>query len=217
MILKNHFLSMIVSTAVVSATTLVASLAMASAEQLVATADGQVMSCMVSQDVGRMAYRVKSVGGVIKAGNVEVSVQFETLKCGEKSGVYAFEASGLAGRSVNSLGGFVEFSNLELVAYTPDLKAMKTQAASLLIGGQSATFVIPVASFVGLLQRNVNGVGDRRVTLTALLRGQAMLGEAKSGKVQERTVVNFGTYNVVLSEAAGNLTFAQDIRALSAR
>ena len=190
------------------ATAFIASTGFASPLREVKTGDGQVMRCENSADLGRVSYRVLSSSGLIKAGNVEVTIGFETLKCDQRQGVFGFLVQGLAGRNANAHGGFVEFSGLDLVGYTPDLAIVRSNAASLSNGSQQVTFVAPVSGFSGLLARNVNGNGDRRIVLTALLRGQASMGDANTGRVQTRAVVPFGTFGVVLSEANQTLRFA---------
>ena len=193
------------------ATSLLASTVSAAPLREVKTNDGQVMRCENSGDMGRMSYRILSSSGLIKAGNVEITVGFETLKCDQRQGVFGFTVQGLSGRNSNAHGGFVEFSGLDLVGYTPDLAIVRSNAASLTDGSQTVTFVAPVTGFSGLLSRNVSGNGDRRIVLTALLRGQASMGDAKTGRVQTRAVVPFGTFGIVLSELNQTLRFAEPI------
>lgn len=190
-------------------TALAASTGSAAPLNEVKTGDGQVMRCENSADLGRVSYRVLSASGLIKAGHVEVTIGFETLKCDRRQGVFGFVVQGLSGRNANAHGGFVEFSGLDLVGYTPDLAIVRSNAVSLTSGSQQVTFVAPVSGFSGLLSRNVNGNRDRRVVLTALLRGQASMGDIKTGRVQTRAVVPFGTFGVVLSEANQTLRFAE--------
>ncbi|CAN5467694.1 hypothetical protein BH10BDE1_BH10BDE1_25490 [soil metagenome] len=177
--------------------------------QSVKTFDGQAMSCQQRYDAGRMAYRVKSAAGVIRAGQLEVTVNFETLKCVERAGVLGFENAGLAGRLANPLGGFIEFQNIDLVGYTPDFKVVLKRPASLLIGDQTVQFVAPVGKFAGLLPRNANSNGGRKVVMIVFLGGVANLGVAKTGQVLDHDTVAFGAYNLLLSEAEGTLTFAR--------
>ena len=177
--------------------------------QSLKTFDGQVMRCDNRADIGRMAYRIKSTTGLIKAGQLHVTLDFETLKCAERTGLLAFEKAGLAGRTVNPYGGFLEFSTLEMVGYTPDFKVVKSGSADLNETDHSVTLVAPVSGFVGLLPRNANGNGDRRVVMIAFLRGQASRGDARNGQVKDRSLIAFGAYNIVLSENEGTLTFAR--------
>jgi hypothetical protein len=177
--------------------------------QSVKTFDGQAMTCQHRYDTGRMAYRVKSAAGVIRSGNLEVTVNFETLKCVEKAGIFGFENSGLAGRLVNPLNGFIEFQNLDLVGYTPDFKVVLQQKARLDIGDQSIQFVAPVGKFAGLLPRNANANGARKAVMQVFLRGVANLGDARTGVVQDHDTVAFGAYSLLLSEADGTLSFAR--------
>lgn len=172
------------------------------------TLDGQVMRCDHRADNGRVAYRITGQRGLIKAGNVEVTIEFETLKCVEQSGVLAFEKARLDGRLVNSLNGFIEFSNLELIAYTPDFNVVKAKGVQISGSQHSVTFVAPVDKFVGLYRRNANANGGRRVSMITFLRGWASLGDARTGKVIETTLTPFGAYNVFLSEEDNTLAFA---------
>ncbi len=177
--------------------------------QSLKTFDGQVMRCDHRTDLGRLAYRIKSTAGLIKAGQLHVTIDFETLKCSERAGVLSFEKAALAGRVINPYGGFVEFSTLEMVGYTPDFKVVKSGSANLSETDHSVTLVAPVNGFVGLLPRNTNGNGDRRVVMIAFLRGQAAMGDAQTGQVKDRSLIAFGAYNVVLSENEGTLSFAR--------
>jgi hypothetical protein len=177
--------------------------------QAVKTFDGQAMTCQHRYDTGRMAYRVKSVSGLIRAAQLEVTVKFETLKCVERTGMFEFETAGLEGRLVNPLNGFIEFQTLELVGYTPDFKVVQKQSAKLDIGEQSVQFSAPVGAFAGLLPRNANANGARKAVMTVFLRGTANLGDARTGQVQDRDTVAFGAYNLLMSEAAGTLSFAR--------
>lgn len=177
----------------------------------VKTFDGQIMTCNTRADSGRVAYRVSSQQGLIKSGNLEVTIEFETLKCVESAGILGFEKASLDTRVVNRLNGFVEFSTLELVGYTPDFKVMKVQALNLNSNEHRVTFVAPVNAYVGLLPRNANSNGGRRVAMLILLRGQANLGDARTGRVQDRTLVSFGAYSVFLSEQESTLAFASQL------
>lgn len=177
----------------------------------VQTFDGQVMRCENRTDTGRVGYRIKSQHGLIKNGNLEVTINLETLKCNEREGILGFEKSALEGRFVNSQNGFIEFSSLELVGYTPDFKVVKALPVNLDESEQSLTLVAPVSGFVGLLPRNLNALGERRVAMIAFLRGNARMGDARTGKVLEQALVPFGAYDVFLSESENTLAFASQL------
>lgn len=177
--------------------------------QTVKTFDGQVMTCQHRYDAGRMAYRVKSAIGVIHAAQLEVTVNFETLKCVERGGIFGFEMAGLQGRLVNLMNGFIEFQSLEVVGYTPDFKVVEKRTAKLDISDQTVRFSAPVGKFAGLLPRNANANGARKVIMTVFLRGAANLGDARTGVVQSQETVAFGAYNLLLSESDGTLRFAR--------
>ncbi|HRK07144.1 MAG TPA: hypothetical protein PLZ57_05195 [Pseudobdellovibrionaceae bacterium] len=174
------------------------------------TFDGQVMRCENRGDQGRIGYRIVGTQGVLKANNLEVSVDVETLKCVENSaGQMTFSPQPLSGRNVNLLGGFIEFKNLEFVVYTPDFQSVNVAPVSL---GQSATSMlvtIPAAKVPGLLSRNSQANGESRAVLMGFLRGQADMGDARTGEILDRSVVPFGSYNFLLSDKIGNLTIAR--------
>lgn len=181
----------------------------AQAIQNLKTFDGQSVNCERSLDDGRIGYRMLSTNGVIREGNVEIKIDLETMKCSaDATGVFSFRPEGLGGRHVNANGGFLEFTNLEVVGYTPDLSVVKAQPVDLGVGAHSVTLVAPVKSFTGLYARNAYAAKDRRIVMMVVLRGQASLGNAATGKVLDRSSVPFGTYTTTLSEKEGSLTFA---------
>jgi hypothetical protein len=174
------------------------------------TFDGQVIRCENRGDQGRIGYRIVGTQGVLKANNLEVTVDVETLKCVENSaGQLTFSPQSLSGRNVNLLGGFIEFKNLEFVIYTPDFQSVNVATVSL---GQSSTSMlvtIPASKVPGLLSRNSQANGESRAVLMGFLRGQADLGDARTGEVMDRSLVPFGSYNFLLSDKIGNLTIAR--------
>ncbi len=174
------------------------------------TFDGQVIRCENRGDQGRIGYRIVGTQGVLKANNLEVTVDVETLKCVENSaGQLTFSPQSLSGRNVNLLGGFIEFKNLEFVIYTPDFQSVNVVTVSL---GQSSTSMlvtIPASKVPGLLSRNSQANGESRAVLMGFLRGQADLGDARTGEVMDRSLVPFGSYNFLLSDKIGNLTIAR--------
>ena len=174
------------------------------------TFDGQVMRCESRGDQGRIGYRIVGTQGVLKANNLEVTVDLETLKCVESStGQLSFSPQALNGRNVNLLGGFIEFKNLEFVVYTPDFQSVNVAAVNL---GQSSTSMIvtiPASKVPGLLSRNAQASGESRAVLMGFLRGQADMGDARNGRILDRSVVPFGSYNFLLSDKIGNLTVAR--------
>ena len=64
------------------------------------------------------------------------------------------------------------------------------------------------SKFVGLYRRNAQANGGRKVSMITFLRGWANLGDARTGKVIETTLMPFGAYNVFLSEEDNTLAFA---------
>lgn len=182
--------------------------------QMVRTFDGQSKSCVSAFDLGQVAYRRTCQSGVIEAGNVDITMDFETLKCAEKAGVFAFEKSALDGRHINRFQGFLEFTGLDMVAYTADLKVNQAKAVSLKDGDHSVTFSIPAASLVGLLPRNVKANDDYSVVVVIFLRGFIQLGDARTGTVKERNILGLGSYMVTLSKKDETLAFANEPRSL---
>lgn len=177
--------------------------------QVIVSSDGNVLTCMSSADAGRVGYRTTSVSGLIRDGKVEVEVGIETLVCQERSGVFGFERGPLEGRRTNSKGGFLEFTNLEVFGYTPDLRFQKNEAISLSQSAQTVKFVVPVASVTGLLDRNMLATRDMRVVMLVGLRGRAQMGDANTGQVQQNEVVPFGVTSVTLSSQLGTLKVAR--------
>ncbi|MDX9731807.1 MAG: hypothetical protein RBT63_08565, partial [Bdellovibrionales bacterium] len=110
--------------------------------QTVLTFDGQVMNCQERADIGRVAYQMTSANGVIRSGNVEINLEFVTLKCDEHAGgIIGFRLAPFVGRIVNALGGFIEFSSLEMVGYTPDFKVVRSHAVSTTSSKHAITLV----------------------------------------------------------------------------
>jgi hypothetical protein len=174
------------------------------------TFDGQVVRCESRGDQGRIGYRIAGTQGVLKANNLEVTVDVETLKCVENSaGQMTFSAQPLRGRNVNLLGGFIEFKNLEFVVYTPDFRSVNVAPVSLVQSATSMLVTIPSAKVPGLLSRNSQANGESRAVLMGFLRGQADMGDARTGEILDRSVVPFGSYNFLLSDKIGNLTIAR--------
>lgn len=173
--------------------------------QEIKTFDSQVMRCESREDLGRMGYQVTSVLGGIRPPNLEVKLNIVTLKCADRAGIYRFEPAALGARVPNSRDGFVEFSSLELVAYTPDLKVLRSLPIDLRSSVHTLTLQAPASGFAGLLPRNANGNGERQVVLMAMVRGQALMGQASTGKVMHRAQAALGTYGLKLSESAGTL------------
>ena len=166
------------------------------------------MNCSSAADLGRVTFCKTSERGVIEAGKVKIDITIETLKCVDQGGDIAFQKSGLAGRNVNRFQGFVEYQALDMVAYTPDLKMHDVKSVSLKSGEQRVSFTGDVAAFPGLLARNVKVNGEHMVVLTTFLRGLAVMGDARTGKVLDRDYVGFGSYVITLAESNGTLTFA---------
>jgi hypothetical protein len=181
------------------------SIANSSALQEIKTFDGQVMRCESREDLGRMGYQVSSILGEIRPPNLEVKLNILTLKCADRAGIYRFEPASLGARVPNSRDGFVEFSSLELVAYTPDLKVLRSLPIDLRSSSHSFVVQAPASGFAGLLPRNANGNGERQVVFMAMVRGQALMGQASTGKVMHRAQAALGTYGLKLSESAGTL------------
>lgn len=169
------------------------------------TFDGQVMRCESRNDQGRMGFQVTSIQGEIRPPNLEVQLNLVTMKCVDRAGIFRFEPSALGARVPNSRDGFVEFSNLELVAYSPDLKVVRSLPVDLRSSNHRLILVAPASGFAGLLPRNANGNGERQVILMAMLRGQALMGQASTGKVMHRAQAALGTFGLKLSESAGTL------------
>ena len=136
-------------------------IAKSSALQEIKTFDGQVMRCESREDLGRMGYQVSSILGEIRPPNLEVRMNIVTLKCADREGIYRFEPASLGARVPNSRDGFVEFSSLELVAYTPDLKVLRSLPIDLRSSSHSLIVQAPASGFAGLLPRNANGNGSR--------------------------------------------------------
>ncbi len=169
------------------------------------TFDGQVMRCESREDLGRMGYQVTSIVGGIRPPNLEVQLSIVTLKCADRAGIFRFEPAALGASVPNARDGFVEFTSLELVAYTPDLKVVRSLPIDLRSSKHQMTIQAPASGFAGLLPRNANGNGERQVVIMALLRGQALMGQVSSGKVMHRAQAALGTYGLKLSESAGTL------------
>lgn len=173
--------------------------------QEIKTFDGQVMRCESRADLGRMGYQVTSVLGGIRPPNLEVKLNIVTLKCADRAGIFRFEPAALGARVPNSRDGFVEFSSLELVAYTPDLKVLRSLPMDLRSSSHSLVVQAPASGFAGLLPRNANGNGERQVVIMTMVRGQALMGQTSTGKVMHRAQAALGTYGLKLSESAGTL------------
>ena len=180
--------------------------------QIVRTFDGQNMKCNEAADIGRIAYRKTGESGVIQGGKVDIKIDFETLKCVEQAGAISFQKSGLAGKVVNRLQGFTEVTALDLVAYTPDLKVREIQPVDASVGDHSVTFSVDVSQFPGLLARNIKANGEHTVVVATFLRGLINMGDARTGIVQQRDYVGFGSYMITLAEKSGTLKFANQPR-----
>jgi hypothetical protein len=178
--------------------------------------EGQVMRCSSRADVGRMAYQVKSMRASLRPPNLEIEADIQTLKCRERGGVLRFEQSGLGGRSASRNGGFIEFTGLELVGFTPDLKVFRSQALDMKASQHRLKLSAPAGSFVGLLPRNTTISGDRQVVFMTMLRGQANLGELASGQIVERSQETLGTYGFRMTESSGHLVIRRTPRLASA-
>lgn len=199
---KNSTLPVLLAVSVL--TSVVTSVAGATVSALF-TNDGQAMTCASRADIGRPGYRVEGAQGIVRDGKVEIEVRLETMKCIERAGVFSFERTSLEGRQANSKNGFIEFANLELVGYTPDLRFMKAEKLNISQGLQVATFTVPAAQVAGLLPRNKAVFNDSRAAFNIVLRGQASLGDATTGRVMEQSVVPFGATSLLFSTQAGTL------------
>lgn len=185
---------------------------MAAPVQIVRTFDGQNMKCNEPADIGRVAYRKTGESGLIQGGKVEIKIDFETLKCVDQAGAISFQKSGLAGRVVNRLQGFTEVTSLDIVAYTPDLKVREVQPVDSNVGDHSVMFSVDVSKFPGLLARNIRANGQHTVVVATFLRGLINMGDARTGRVQNRDYVGFGSYMITLAEKNGTLKFANPPR-----
>lgn len=178
--------------------------------------EGQVMRCSTRADLGRMAYQVKSMRASLRPPNLEIEADIQTLKCRERGGILRFEPSGLGGRSANRNGGFIEFTALELVGYTPDLKVFRSHALDMKVSQHRVKFSAPAGSFAGLLPRNMTSNGERQVVFMTMLRGQANLGELATGQVIERSQESLGAYGFRMTESSGQLVIRRTPRLASA-
>lgn len=175
------------------------------AVQALRTSDGQAFLCAEAADRGRLGYRIVTSEGVVRGTAVEVSMQIETLRCDPSTGVLGFQPRPLAGRNGNALGGFVGFSSLEFVAYTPNLKVVRSASIASSESQHRLTFSIPLAEVPGVLPRNVRANGEAQVIFTTLLRGAAQLGDTATGRVLHQRQTDIGTFEVVLSRSNRNL------------
>lgn len=167
--------------------------------------EGQIMRCSTRADVGRMAYAVKAIKASVRPPNLEIDADIQTLKCRERAGVMRFEPSGLGGRVANRSGGFIEFTGLELVGYTPDLRVFRSHSLDMKSSRHRVKFLAPAGGFAGLLPRNQEANGDRQIVFMTMLRGQANLGEMATGQVFERSQESLGTFGFRMTESAGQL------------
>lgn len=197
----------------VSATTFASSGSSASGVQSLRTFDGQTLSCMEGGDIGRVGYRVTSTMGNLRRDGVDVTVALETMRCVNVRGVLSFEKSPLKGRLVNPMGGFVEFSTLEFVSYTPNLKVIRNKALSLSNADHMVTFSIPLSEIPGILPRNVRANGEMKVVLSGFLRGEATLGDAVTGRAQRRLNLDFGPHAMILAPSLGTLNSRTGLQA----
>ncbi len=178
---------------------------MASEAGVIRSFEGQIMRCATRADLGRMAYTVKAIKASVRPPNLEIEADVQTLKCRERAGVMRFEPSALGGRVANRNGGFIEFTGIELVGYTPDLRVFRSQPLDLKSSGHRVKFLAPAGGFAGLLPRNLETNGDRQVVFMTMLRGQANLGELATGQVFERSQESLGTFGFRMTESAGQL------------
>jgi hypothetical protein len=174
----------------------------------VITFDGHVTECRHPYDVGKMVYRVTSANGIVRASQLEVTVNLETLKCVAGGGRILFEKSGLAGRIENLLNGYVELKALEITGYTPDFKFVQKHPMRLDVAHQSVQFVAPLEKIAGLPPRSSKAKGARTVIMTVFLDALAEFGDVRTAKGTEVDSIAFGAYNLLLSESKGTLTFA---------
>lgn len=179
--------------------------AMAAEAGVIRSFEGQIMRCATRADLGRMAYTVKAIKASVRPPNLEIEADVQTLKCRERAGVMRFEPSALGGRVANRNGGFIEFTGIELVGYTPDLRVFRSQPLDLKSSGHRVKFLAPAGGFAGLLPRNLETNGDRQVVFMTMLRGQANLGELATGQVFERSQESLGTFGFRMTESAGQL------------
>lgn len=171
---------------------------------VISSFDGQVMRCQQAGDLGRMAYQVTGLRASLLIPKIEVEADIETLKCQKLSGVYRFVPAPLNQRTINVNGGFIEFQNLELVSYTPDLKVRKFNKLDIHLTKQKVKFLAPARDFVGLLPRNWLADGSRSISLMMMVRGNARIGDAQNSN---RTVGQYASNSNILEESLGAHAF----------